>query len=219
MLEKRIIDLKKDLVEYANLVESMIKNAVNGYLTKNTILLKSIIDVTEPKTNQFELDIEELCTSAIAKFDPKAVDLRTILMILKMNNDLERIADHAVNISESAIFIIENSGLEFKADLTGAATVVSSMLHDTITAFINEDTNLAKAVCREDNKVDSFRLETIKEMVKDMSENPNIVEKCLHFLRISSNLERMADLCTNMSEDVVFMVEGKIIKHHGKDAS
>ena len=215
MLEARIFELKKKLVEYANFVESMINNSIQGYLKEDVKILRSVIDESEPKANQFELFIEDLCTSTIAQFDPKAVDLRTILMILKMNNDLERMADHAVNISESAHYVIENRGLEVKSNLISASQTVMNMLLNTISAFIDKNAQLAKSVGEEDIKVDTFRRDSIKEMVKRMAENPNNIEKCLHFLRISSNLERMADLCTNMSEDVVFMVEGKIIKHSG----
>lgn len=214
MLGEKITELKKDLIEYAGLVEGMIDKSIKGLLDKKEELLKEVIEKDEPKANQREIVLDEACTSLIAQFQPAAGDLRKILMIYKINNDLERLADHAVNIAQSSLFLIERPQVKPLIDIPEMAKHANSMLRDSLNAFIREDVKLARAVCERDNTVDDFQSQIVRELITYMSSDAKTIERSLHLMRISNNLERIADLSTNICEDVIFMVEGKVIKHH-----
>jgi len=137
-------------------------------------------------------------------------------MILKINNDLERICDHAVNICESGIFLVERPDVKPLIDIPIMAKESISMLKDGIKSYIDQDAELARSVCIKDEKVDGIRNQITRELLTYMISDPTTIERAIHLQRISNNLERIADLSTNICEDVVFMVEGKIIKHHAE---
>jgi phosphate transport system protein len=214
MLEEKIVALRRELIEYATHVEGMIERSVQGLLTRDSSTLKQIIESEEPKANECEITIEEMCISMIAIYEPKAKDLRTILMVLKINNDLERAADHAVNISESGIFLVDQPPVKPLLDIPRMAKESISMLKDSISSFINEDAVLAQNVCERDNIVDGLEEQILRELITFMVSDASTIERALHLVSISRNLERIADLSTNISEDVIFMVEGRNIKHH-----
>lgn len=217
MLEEKVTDLKRELVGFATLVEHMIEKSTNGLVRRDKAQLESVERVDEPQANALNNRMDELCTSLIAQYQPRAKDLRVILMMLKMNDVLERMGDHAVNISQSSLFLLENPLVKPLVDIPEMALHAAQMVRDSITAFINEDGPLAKSVCERDSIVDRLRDKTYGELIEVMSANPSTIEKSLNLLRISRNLERIADLSTNICEDVIFIVEGKIIKHHKMD--
>jgi len=218
LFQRKLTELKQKIVKYSSLVEGMIEKSVKGLLDKEKDLLLEVIEKDEPKANNFEIDIDEFCTTLIAQFEPKAKDLRTILMILKMNNDLERVGDLSVNICESSLFLIERPLVKPLIDIPRMAGETIGMLKNSIDAFIREDAKLAKDVCENDNIVDGLNDQIMRELFTFMISDASSVERSFHLIRISQNLERIADLSTNISEDVIFMVEGKIIKHHkGED--
>ncbi|MFC1566684.1 phosphate signaling complex protein PhoU [bacterium] len=214
MLIERLSELKKTLVEYSNLIEAMLKKSLDGYTKSDKEILNEVIKKYEPKANDYELEIDELCINIIAQYQPNAVDLRTILMILKINNDLERIGDHAVNIAESSLYLMDNPIADIKTDVGVAGDILINMFKDTMKAFIDKDARTAKGVNETDQKINDFRRESIKESIRVLGKNPDIIESGLFFLRITSNMERIGDLITNICEDIVFMVEGKVIKHN-----
>lgn len=214
MLDEKINKLKAELVGYATLVEHMIENGIEGILQRKQEMLCDVIEKEEPKANELELELDELCTNLIARYEPRAKNLRTVLMILKMNNDLERTADHAVNIAESGLFLIERPLVKPLIDMPDMAKITIKMLEDSINSFVNEDAELARMVCEQDDIVDGLRDQILRELITFMSSDPSTIERSFHLMRISGNLERIADLSTNISEDVIFMVKGKIIKHH-----
>ena len=217
MLEEKTNDLKKDLVEFATLVEHMIGKSIRGLLEKKRELLVEVIEEDEPKANGMEIEIDELCTTLIAQFEPKAKDLRIILMGAKMCNDLERMGDHAVNIAESVQFIIERPLVKPLLDIPRMAEITIKMLKDSTDAFINEDVGLAGNVCERDNMVDDLKDQILRELITFMTSDTTTIERSLHLLRISSNLERIADLSTNICEGIIFTTKGKVIKHHALD--
>ncbi len=214
MFEERLTALRRQVVEYAGLVEAMIERAVKGLLEKERDLLIEVIEVDEPRANSLEMEVDELGIALIAQFQPKAKDLRTILMIMKMGNDLERMGDHAVNIAQSALYLIERPLVKPYIDLPRMADLTVSMLKDSIIAFINEDAGLAGNVCERDNEVDALRDQVFRELVTHMVSDSRTIERALHLTRVAGNLERVADLSTNICEDVIFMVKGQVIKHH-----
>jgi len=217
ILDEKINALKSRLIDYATLVEAMIDKSIKGILKKDRTLLNEIIEQDEPKTNDFEIEIEEACTTFIAQYEPKAKDLRTILMILKINNDLERIGDHAANIAESGLFIIERPEVKPFIDIPQMAENSIKMLQDSINSFINEDALLAKSVCERDSSVDDLLEKIIQELSTFMMRDASIIERSMELIRIAQNLERIADLSTNICEDVIYMVEGRVIKHHKEE--
>ncbi|HAR96238.1 MAG TPA: phosphate transport system regulatory protein PhoU [Deltaproteobacteria bacterium] len=213
MLEQRISELKRELIEFGSHAQHMIEESIKGLMRKDKALLTEVIEQDEPKANEFDIELEKRCTSTIAQFQPKARELRTVLMILKMTADLERMADHAVNIAESAIYLIERPSVKPLLDTPRMAEETVSMVNDSLLAFVNEDATLAKQVCERDNIVDGLANQILRELITYMSSDPSTIERALHILEISGNLERIADLSTNIGEDVIFMVEGKLIKH------
>jgi phosphate transport system protein len=217
MLGEKIIALKKSLTEFASLIENILEKSSKGLLQKEKELLSTVINDDEPKTNDLEIEIEEQCISLLARYQPEAKDLRTILMILKMNNDLERMGDLAVNICESALFLIERPKVKPLIDLPRMAQETRQMVRDAITAFIDEDAKLAQSVCEWDNIIDNLREQTLRELITYMTSDATTIQRSLHLMRVSHNFERIADLATNICEDVIYIVEGQVIKHHRDD--
>ena len=214
MLQQNIDNLKKDIINYSFLVDRMIEKAIKGLVESDKELLIQVINEDEKQANRLEIEIEEMSIVMIAKYSPKAKDLRTILMILKMNNDLERIGDHAVDISESAMYLIERPKLKSYIDIPRMAALTRQMLSDAIDSFIEEDNIKANEVCKKDDIIDDFRDQILRELITYMSTDFNSIERALRILNIARHLERIADLSTNICEDVIYMVEGKNIKHH-----
>lgn len=214
MLNNKIKNLQKEIIEYAAHVENMIGNSVKGLVNRDRDLLTKVIETDEPVCNEYELRIDEDCVKTIAQFQPAAGDLRTILMILKMGNDLERLGDEAVNISKSAIYLVERPHFKIEGvDISQLAKESLGMLKDSITSFIKKDVGLSQDVCRRDDIVDDYRDMTLKRLIKYIGLNPATVEQSLHIMNICRKLERIADLSTNICEDVIFMVDGTVIKH------
>ena len=217
MLEEKIAELRKTLIGYAILVEKMIDESIQGLLRNDQALLLKVIDKSERTANETEILIDEMCTTIIAQFGPKAKDLRTVLMSLKINNDLERIADHAVNTAESGLFLITQPLVKPLLDIPRMAEATINMLQDAVSAFVNEDPDMAVSVCDRDQIVDDLASQILRELITYMISDPTTIERALHLLKIARNLERTADLSTNISEDVIYMIEGKVIKHQQQD--
>ena len=212
--EEKVALLKRELIEFATLVEAMIAKSIKGLVNKERDVLVEVIEKDEPQSNNFEIKLDELCTVVIAQYQPKGKGLRTVLMVLKINNDLERMADHAANIAETALTLIEVPPMtEYMKDVLKMAEITRGMLKDSIDSFIREDSALAQDVCKRDDVVDDLRRVNRREIIGSMCAACSIMEVGLDTLRIARNIERIADLSTNICEDVIFMVEGKVIKH------
>jgi phosphate transport system protein len=217
MLEKKLVELRKNLAEYAGLIESMLEDSSAGLLQKDPARLRKVIDKYEPRANRKEIALDEQCLALIARHQPMARDLRTILMILNMNRDLERMGDHTVNIAQSALYLSERPHIKPLLDLPRMSGLAQAMLRDSAQAFLREDPALAKKVLAGDDQVDALHIQIFRELITYMSADVSTIERALHIIRISSNLERIADLATNISEEVIFMVEGKVLKHQVKN--
>jgi len=144
MIEEKLVELKKELINFAMLVETMLGKSISGLLKRDRMALLNVIEKDEPKANAYEIEMDELCTNLVAQYQPKAKNLRMILMILKMSNDLERMGDHAVNIVESALYLIERPQIKPLDDIPKMGELTTIMLQDGINSFINEDAALAK---------------------------------------------------------------------------
>lgn len=214
MLDDRINALKKAIIEYATVVQAAVEKSVRGLIERDGALLEKVMRIDEARANRYEIEIDEMCTTLIATQQPKATDLRTILMILKINSDLERIADHAVNIAQSARELIARPPGKPLIDIPRMADAVVSMISDAIKSFIDSDPVMAKKICERDSIIDALRDQIIRELITHMISDPSKIERSLHLLNVSKNLERIADLSTNIGEDVIFLVEARVIKHH-----
>jgi phosphate transport system protein len=209
--------LKARLVAYARFVEDMIEKSRKALVARDPETLREIIEVDEPKANTFEMDLEEECTSLIAQHQPMARDLRTMLMILRITNDLERIGDHAVNIAEAVRDHL--AGTPFLSDqaLVRMFQETTLMVDCAIRAFIEEDAALGQHVCETDTTVDSLANEILERLSTSMTQDPSRIPQSLSLLKVAGNLERVADLSTNIGEDVIYMTEGRVIKHHRQE--
>lgn len=219
MQEKVLLELKKQIVEQATIVEKMIEKSMSGLLDKNKEKLEEVLNIDEDKVNQLEIDISKRCTIDIASFQPMAKDLRIILMSYEMTHDLERMGDLAVNIAESALFLIERPFIEHLEKLQVMAEETRTMVKESIDAVINEDEHLAKKVLKNDDVVDNLQKE-IREYVSGlMKKDSSYIERGLHIIRVAHNLERIADHSTNICEEALFIAKGKVVMHHANGDS
>jgi len=212
-------ELKARLVAYGQFVQEMIEKSRRALVDRQAALPREIIESDEPRANQTEIDLEAECTSLIARHQPMAKDLRTILMVLGITNDLERIADHSVNIAEAVGDHINGTLLQPDDSVLRMFEETIHMVDGAIRAFIDEDPGLGQRVCESDNTVDELATRILEGLSASMTSTPSTVPENLALLKIAGNLERIADLSTNIGEDVIYMTEGRVIKHHqGEDA-
>lgn len=213
LLEQKIATLKEKLLAMAAAVEKMVEMSIQGLVKKDHQLADQVINDLEPKVNEEEIEIENTAINLIALHQPEASNLRAITMVIKINNDLERIGDHAVNIAEAALFLIPRPPVKPLIDLPRMAQHTVQMLNDSLNAFTNGDAELARSVCARDSVVDSLKDQINRELITYMVSDATTIDRALKLMLISLNLERIADLATNISEDVVYAVMGEVIKH------
>ena len=213
MLSQKLTELKKLLMAEASLVEKMVAISMNAIMGGYECNLMEV-NHFEKRVNQLELEIESFCTQLIALYQPEAKDLRAILMSYKINNDLERLGDQAVNITESANAICGHPIVQELPELDSMRKNALNMLTKSISAFTDKDVELARKVCQDDSIVDDLNRAIISKLIAMMKDNPQQIDVYLHLMRISRNLERVADLSTNVAENTVFLAQGKVIKHH-----
>ena len=173
--------------------------------------------LADRSVDALELEIEDLAISLLARRQPMASDLRTLVAVLKISNDLERVGDHAVNIAQCAKRLAEAYPMSQPAELEQMAEQSTAMLRDAISAFIERDVALARNVCIRDEEVDRYNDAIFRLMLSQMAENPNTVIPALQVMLVARNLERVADLATNLGEDVIYIVEARTIKHHATE--
>ncbi len=215
MLIHKIVELKQKIMEMAATVEKMVSLSFEG-IEKGINRYKEVMDY-EQKVNRMEMEIEDDCIVLMALQHPEAKDLRIILMIYKINNDLERLGDQAFNIAESVAKMTGNPLNAQIPDLISMKEVTLEMLTQSIDAYTNEDVDKARLICRQDEIVDSYNRHIYNQLVELMKANPLQIEHYMHLLRIAKNLERVADLSTNIAENTVYLVQGRVIKHHQEE--
>ena len=218
MTEKRhfheeLNKLKDQLLVMGSLVETNIRKSIRALEERNLELAEEVF-VEDKRIDVMEVEIEEACVKLMALDQPVAVDLRMILGVLKINNDLERMGDHAVNIAERAIRLAETPMLKRLVDIPHMATIVQAMLRDVLEGFVGRDPDKARSVCERDDIVDELDDRLIRVLLTYMMEDPRVIKQAIDFIMISKNLERVGDLATNIAEDVVFIYQAKTIKHH-----
>lgn len=214
MLERRMKGIKESLYKMANISEEMVRLSIKALTEKKMELTDKVINELEPQVNELEILIDEQVIKALALFSPEAKDLRTLLMVSKMVKDLERVGDHSVNISEFARILIPQPDVKPYIDLPKMADIAIKMLDDSITAFISQDAELGREICKRDDIIDALNDQIIEELVGFMTKDPSTIERSVLIIRICESVERIADQATNIGEYVVYIVESKIIKHH-----
>ncbi|HTO22829.1 MAG TPA: phosphate signaling complex protein PhoU [Spirochaetia bacterium] len=211
-------NLKARLAGYGQFVHGMIEKSRQALVSREENLPREIIETDEPRANSTEIELEAECTSLIARHQPMARDLRTILMVLGITNDLERIADHAVNIAEAVKEHINGTSLKPVEPVLRMFDETIAMVDGAIRSFINEDAALGQKVCESDATIDQLATSILEGLSASMTAQPATVSENLALLKIAGNLERIADLSTNIGEDVIYMTEGRVIKHHQAEA-
>jgi len=212
LMRKEIDKLKRNLLSLSAQVEEAVIKAVRAVQQRNEVLAREVID-NDPVIDQREVDLEEECLKVLALHQPVAVDLRYIIAILKINNDLERIGDLAVNIAERAVSLAQDEQLDVSFDITAMSTEVETMLKKCLNALMELDTKLAYQVIALDDKVDGMNRDMITAVLAGIRKYPERSDCLIRFISVSRNLERIADQATNIAEDVIYLVEGEIIRH------
>jgi len=210
-------DIKIRLLHMGSLAEEMIHLAVLSLIERKDIYFEKIFQ-NEAAVNNLHIEVDDKCFKLLALFQPTAVDLRFIMAVIKINADLERIGDQAVNISQTTGLMIKKPPLEKKLfDIPRMAELANTMLKNSLDAFVNKDVELARAVLKQDAEEDQLKCEAFNELMQLMQSDSSSIQCALGLILISRNLERIADHATNVAEDVIFMVLGKDIRHHAED--
>lgn len=213
VLEQKIADLKERLLAMAATAEDMVANSMQALTERDEALARRVMTTDEDRVNRLETENEDAAINMMALHQPEASNLRTLIMVIKINNDLERIGDHAVNIAEAALYLIPKPAVKPLVDLPRMSALVVAMLKDCLDAFTRADAELARAVCGRDTAVDELKNLINADLVRHMAADAGVIERSLRLMMISLNLERIADLATNISEDVIYIVTGEDIKH------
>ena len=213
MFEEKILLLKKGITDYADFAEKMLEKSLRGLSDRNERLLHDIIDKDEPIANRREIEFDEICINYIAQYQPVTKNLRMIISAIKINNDLERMADHAVNISQNALFIVGKPFMSQLTDILKMGAIAVNMFKDSIKCFVNEDISLWKTLLEKENEVDSLKIAMTDEISAYIEKNPKDACFALKMINIAANLERIADLTTNICEDAIYLSDGGIVKH------
>jgi len=211
-LQREIENLKKKLLALGARVETSVRDAALSIEQQDTDLAQKVID-DDIEIDNTEVEVEEDCLKILALHQPVAIDLRFIVAVLKINNDLERIGDLAVNVAERAVFLASQAKVNISSDLIDMAQSAQSMLKESLDALINHDAELAHKVCASDDIVDDMNRQMYLKVQDAIVKKPEQISTLIHLLSASRHLERIADHTTNIAEDVIYMVEGQIIRH------
>ncbi len=212
-LQTEIGKLKKKILALSAVVEDDVGRAIRSILERDTKLAMRVIDMDE-EIDRTEVDVEEECLKILALHQPVAIDLRYIVVVLKINNDLERIGDLAVKIAERAMFLNNQPLFEVPFDLRGMAEKVQWMLHRSLDALVNLDLEVARTVCVTDAEVDAIHSGVYDLVLEEIRRKPEHLESLLRLLSVPRCLERIADHATNIAEDVIYMINGEIVRHN-----
>ena len=211
-LQRDLDSLKKDIVHLGSLVQNSTQSVIEFLGTKSEQQLQEVLEY-EDRINELEVDIEEHCLKVLALHQPVAIDLRFIIVIMKVNNDLERMGDQAVNISHRVKSLMDGPELPISLPIDEMTIAVQKMVSLSLEALVSQDPAIARNVVDMDDIVDDLNAQTYDLIRETIQANPSLVNSAMSMATISSNLERIGDLCTNIAEEVIFMVEGQVIRH------
>ncbi len=214
--DEELQNVRKKLVEMAASVEESITKSLDALKNKDLKMADEIRDL-DHRIDKLEITVEDMCIELIARHQPVGSDLRFLIGTIKMNNDLERMGDHSVNIADCIKYVIEAPAIDQITNIWTMAKIVKEMLRDSVQSFIDNDAVKAQKVCERDSVVDAMRNETIRILLTHMLQEPKKIESAIQYMLVAKNLERIADLSTNICEDVVYIAQARVIKHHAEN--
>jgi phosphate transport system protein len=214
--QEELEQLKARLLEMGGLAEEQVRLAVKGLVHRDRDLIARVLTGDDP-LNALHIELDNRCFTLLALYQPMAVDLRAIVAAVKINTDLERVGDLAINIAEAAQRYVAHPPVKKLIDIPRMANIAQSMLRDALDAFVRRDTDLAQNVLNEDDALDSLKTQIFRELLTYMLADPSTIEPALDLVLVSRHLERIGDHATNVAEDVIFMVSAKDVRHHAAD--
>lgn len=212
-LHRELVELRKQILSMATLVEDHIAKGHKALLERDHKLAREVVEA-DHEIDELEIKVEEECLKILALHQPVANDLRLIVSMLKMNNDLERMGDHAVNLAKRAEWLAAHDPLDWPPQINEMAQMVRTMVHQGMDALIQADAQLAQQVCANDDQVDQYKRRLIDLFKERLCKDPQSTETLLKMIDVPRQLERIADLATNICEDIIYMLQGNIIRHH-----
>jgi phosphate transport system protein len=198
------------------IAEEQVRIAMKGLTDRDQTLIDSVLRGDDP-LNALHIEIDNRCFTLLALYQPMAADLRTIVAAVKINTDLERVGDLAVNIAEAARRYSAHAPVKKLIDIPHMATIAQAMLRDALDAFVRRDIELAQRVLNEDDELDSLKTQIFRELLTYMLQDPSTIEPALDLILISRHLERIGDHATNVAEDVIFIVSARDVRHHSHE--
>jgi phosphate transport system protein len=216
--QEELEQLKTRLLEMGGLAEDRVRAAVDGLVRRDGDVVTRVLDGDGP-INQLHIEIDKRCFKLLALHQPMAVDLRAIVSAVKINTDLERVGDLAINIAEAVRRYMRHPPVKELIDIPRMANIAQAMLRDALDAYVRRDTALAQAVLNEDDALDALKTQVFRELLTYMLQDPTTIEPSLDLILISRHLERIGDHATNVAEDVIFMVLAKDVRHHSGEAT
>jgi phosphate transport system protein len=207
--------LQGRLLEMGGLAEERVSAAVNSLVTRDVAAIDRVLHADEP-INALHVEIDSRCFTLLALHQPMATDLRAIVAAVKINTDLERVGDLAVNIAEAARRYVTHPPVKKLIDIPRMGDIAQTMLRDALDSFVRRDTALARQVLNEDDQLDGLKTQIFRELLSYMLQDPSTVEPALDLILISRHLERIGDHATNIAEDVIFMVSALDVRHHAQ---
>jgi phosphate transport system protein len=207
--------LKARLLEMGGLAEDRVRLAVSGLVDRDTVVVERVLG-NDGAINQLHIEIDDRCFKLLALHQPMAVDLRSIVSAVKINTDLERVGDLAVNIAEAVRRYLQHPPVKELIDIPRMATIAQDMLRDALDAYVRRDIPLAQNVLDRDDELDGLKTMVFRELMTHMLRDPSTIEPSLDLILISRHLERIGDHATNVAEDVIFMVSAKDVRHHAE---
>jgi phosphate transport system protein len=212
-LPRQIDALKQRILFVGTLVEEAIAKAISALNNRDKAVANALIEA-DAEIDRMEVDVEEDCLKILALYQPVAADLRFVVAVLKINNDLERMGDLAKNIAKRVVFLADCPLYDLPIDYRPMAAQVKSMVKESLDALVNADTALAQKVRESDDGVDAQRRTIERQIEKHIASNADQTEGLIQLASVARHLERIADMATNIAEDVIYMVEGEIVRHH-----
>ena len=215
--QEELDDLKALLLEMGNKAEESVELAIDALLERDAARARAVIDA-DTVIDELELRVDDRVTHLLALQAPVAGDLRLVIMALKISTALERVGDHAVNIATAVEYMVKAPPMRTPPEIEEMVRLAAEMLNDSLDAFVRRDSRLAREIGDRDDRVDELHENVFRILLTHMMEDPRRIGPSMDMLLVSRNLERIADLATNIAEDVVYMVEGRQIKHGGGPA-
>lgn len=215
--EEELQQLKEKLLRMSSLVEDSISLSIKSLVERDSILANKVLN-QDDLIDQSEIEIDDFCLKLLALQQPQARDLRFIAASMKIVNDLERMGDLAVNIAHRSLDLLKAPLLKPLIDIPRMAQCTQAMLKDSLNAFVNDDVQLARDVCRRDDEVDNLNVQIFRELLTYMLQDTSSIQRAVDLILVAKNLERIADHSTNIAEDVIYIVEARVVKHNMEQA-